>query len=200
MSCWKVSMPAAGRVQAAHGGVDPRHVVVDAAEHRLQVDRHMRVPGAPQALHPGVPEPAVADEAVHEHHAGLAGARALQPVGQGPGPEGLAPGEHTWRLQRLGEPGSHQLRAAGARGRVAPVHVVHQRELQAEEKRMREAQHQQARDDQCGRFVPRQRQPERRQREQPGDDELLQAGEHQPAARCAGCGAGAGHSWAMDKA
>ena len=65
------------RVRRRGNGVAVR---IDRSEHRLEADRDERDLGCPQATQPWIPQPAVAEESVHEKHAAPTHRRSGQVV------------------------------------------------------------------------------------------------------------------------
>jgi len=65
-------LEARGLLDAPHRLFNDGRVVADGAEHRLQVHRDKGDALFAQAWQPAVPEAAVADKAMHQHHASLA--------------------------------------------------------------------------------------------------------------------------------
>ena len=118
------------------------NVVVDGAEHRLQVDGNEWHPLGPQPSQPRVPHAPVADEAVHEQQAAPALCRRRQMIRPALAAKGLAPTEGPRRGAYLAPPGPQQLPGGGDRRRVVAMGPVEQRELQRQHERV-------ATDDDC---------------------------------------------------
>ena len=122
-----------GRRDPLHRGIDQRHIVVDRPEYRLQVDCAKGPALALQALHPGVPQAAVADETVHEQHAAPTAGSGRQVVGPAAASEGLPPAEDSRRGERLAPPRLQQLGGAGAGWRVVAVQAAEQLEFRGQD-------------------------------------------------------------------
>ena len=172
-----------GALQPLHRLLDELGVLVDRAEHRLEVHGDEGHVGREQAPEPGVPQPAVADEAVHQQHAPAAARAGRHVVGEAPAAEGLPPGEHPRGGLGLAPPRAQQLRGAGARCRVVAARQREHRELQRQHGGM-PAQRQQHARHRPGLVAgaPPQHAPGRRERQQPEGDGLLQPREHQASA------------------
>ena len=175
------------RLDAPHCFVDGRRVGVDRAEHRLQAQRHERHAEPAQVMHPGIPQCAVADEAVHQHHTASAAQSGAEVVGLGVFVKRLAPAEHPRRGRRLAPPGAQQFGGRGARRRVLAMHGGQQHELGAEEECVAE-QDQQRTGEGPARCTARAepRRPGQRGEHEADRGETLEPGEHAADANGAG--------------
>jgi len=132
---------ACQRGGARHSVVDDRYVVVDRSEDRLQIDRHVGHAERLKPLHPGQPEPPVAEEAVHEHHRWHGCRRRRRGVGQLTPAERLAPGEDLRRHLHLLPPCAQPIGAAGSRRAIGAVDGRSGHRFNAQNHRVTEGQH-----------------------------------------------------------
>jgi len=132
--------PAGGPRHAPHRILDQRHVGVDRAEDRLQVQRDAGHALRDQPRPPGVPEAAVADEAVYQDQAAPAAGIGRQMVRMAAPAPGHLPAEDAEGAQRLGAPGAQQFARARARRLVVPVQAALQREFQRHRRQVQQCQ------------------------------------------------------------
>ena len=171
-------LPGAG-LQLPDRDLDAVRELVDATEHGFEIDGDHRHVQGRQALQPGIPQAAVADETVHEQHAAPTAGSGRQVVGPAAASEGLPPAEDSRRGERLAPPRLQQLGGAGAGCRVVAVQAAEQREFRGQDECVAASD-----DGRAGQgpawpagVHPVQRPRQRRQQGTQGQ-RLLQAGQH----------------------
>ena len=130
--------------QTLHRGFDQRRVVVDAAEHRLQVQRDAGHTALAQWRPPAVPDAAVADEAMHQEQPATALGVGRQMVGEAVPAPGDVPAKGMHRTGGLGGPGAQQIPGAGPRCRVVATGPAQQHEFHCHQRHMQQRQQQHA--------------------------------------------------------
>ncbi len=171
-----------GGLDAAHGALDLRDVVVQAREQRLQAHRDERAIELEQPLHPWIPQPAVADVAVDEDDAPQSARGLGQMILDGVRTPGHAPAEDGGRFAPLAQYRAQHVEPAGTRRAVAGSHAAGQQHLDGQHRRM--AQHQKVERDPAGerpagRACGLQQAGEQGE---PGDEQQASdAGEHSPS-------------------
>ena len=113
--------------------IQNRNVTVDRRENGLEIHSNEGPVLARQALHPVIPKPTVATEAMHQYDApASSNTFALQPIGDGPPAKGLLPAKHPKVMRRFSDPRAHQHWPAGQWHRIRPAHAAQKQEFEAE--------------------------------------------------------------------
>lgn len=113
--------------------IQNRHITVDRRENRLEIHCDEGPILARQALHPVIPKPTVATEAMHQYDASApSNTFALQPIGYGPPAKGLLPAKNPKVIRRFSDPRAQEHWPAGQGDRIRPAHAAQKQELEAE--------------------------------------------------------------------